>query len=126
MTGELRLKDKFKDTALYKYGVVWLNEREERNYQDVTSFADLGDLTVRRRNHVHTIRAGSGGTTTVMDNQETEVMQSTYSQDIWLVDIEQNIVQSAIARNPFFQFSALKRYFPQLTSMHEFRTSETT
>ena len=123
VTGELRLKDKFKDTDLYKYGVVWLNNREERNYQDITSFADLADLTVRRRNHVHTIREGSGGTTTVMENRETETIQSTYSQDIWLIDIEQNIVQSAIARNPFFQFSTLKRYFPQLTSMHEFRTS---
>ena len=123
VTRELKLKDKFKDTDLYKYGVIWLNEREERNYQDVTSFADLADLTVRRRNHVHTIRAGYGGTITVMENQETGAIQSTDSRDILLVDIEQNIIQSAIARNPFFQFSTLKRYFPQLTSMQEFRTS---
>ncbi len=31
-------------------------------------------------------------------------------------DIERNIVQSAIARNPFFTFATLKHYFPHLAS----------
>ena len=122
-TRELKLKDTFKDTALYKYGVIWLNKREERGYENVKSFADLADLTVRRRNHVHTIRAGSGGETAVMENQEAGGIQYTDSRDLRVVDIEQNIVQSAIARKPFFQFASLKQYFPQLTSMHEFATS---
>ena len=120
---ELKLKDTFKDTDLYKYGVIWLNERKERDYQDVKSFADLVDLSVKRKNHVHTIRAGSGGEISVMENQESERIQYIDSQDLWIVDIEPNIVQSAIARKPFFKFASLKQYFPQLTSMHEFRTS---
>ena len=122
-TRELKLKDTFKDTDLYKYGVIWLNEREERDYQDVKSFADLTDLSVKRKNHVHTIRAGSGGETSVMENQESERIQYMDSRDVRIVDIEPNIVQSAIARKPFFKFDSLKQYFPQLTSMHEFRTS---
>ena len=44
--------------------------------------------------------------------------------DIKVVDIEQNIVRSAIARNPFFTFASLRRYFPHLTSIREFITSE--
>lgn len=122
-TRELKLKDTFKKTDLYKFGVIWLNDREERDYQNVKSFADLADLTVRRRNHVHTIRAGSGGETTVMEDQESEQMHYMDSRDVRIVDIEPNIVQSAIARKPFFKFNSLKQYFPQLTSMHEFRTS---
>ena len=122
-TRELKLKDTFKDTDLYKYGVIWLNEREERDYQDVKSFADLMDLSVKRKNHVHTIRAGSGGETSVMENQESERIQNMNSRDVRIVDIEPNIVQSAIARKPFFKFDSLKQYFPQLTSMHEFMTS---
>ena len=35
-----------------------------------------------------------------------------------------NIVKSAIARSPFFTYESVKRYFPQLTSMREFITSE--
>ena len=124
VTRELQLKDSFKETDLYKYGVVWLNEREPRDYQDITSFADLADLTVKQKNHEHTIYEGSGGVTTAMEDRETGHTYSVESADIRLVDIEQNIVQAAIARNSFFTFASLKRYFPHLTSMHEFRTSE--
>ena len=123
VTRELKLRANFKETDLYKYGVLWVNKRAERDYQNVTSFADLADLSVRQKNHEHTIHAGSGGVTAAMENRETVNTQHTDSRDIQLVDIEQNIVQSAIARNPFFKFSSLKQYFPQLTSMQEFRTS---
>ena len=122
-TRELKLKDTFKNTDLYKSGAIWLNKKEERDYENVKSFADLADLTVKRKNHVHRIRAGSGGETTVMENQENQQIQYTDSRDVRLVDIEPNIVQAAIARKPFFQFALLNQYFPQLTSMREFRTS---
>ena len=59
----------------------------------------------------------------MMEDRETGSPQTTDRRDLRLVDIEPNIVQSAIARNPFFTFASLKRYFPHLTSMHEFRTS---
>ena len=121
---KLKLKDSFTETDLYKYGVVWLNERKPRDYQDVISFADLATLSVRERNHEHTIHGATGGTTTVMEDREAEGRQEIDRHPIRLVDIEQNIVQSAIARNPFFTFASLKRYFPQLRTMEEFRTSE--
>ena len=123
VTRELKLRANFKETDLYKYGVIWVNKRAERDYQNVTSFADLADLSVRRKNHEHTVHAGSGGEMAVMENEAASGTRNTDIQDVRLVDIEQNIVQSAIARNPFFKFATLKQYFPQLTSMHEFRTS---
>ena len=123
VTRELKLRENFKETDLYKYGVLWVNKRAERDYQNVTSFADLADLSVRRKNHGHTIHAASGGATAVMEGERSDSTQHTDSRDIRLVDIEQNIVQSAIARNPFFKFSSLKRCFPKLASMHEFRIS---
>ena len=124
VTRDLKLKDSFKESHLYKYGVVWLNEREQRDYQDVASFKDLADLSVRRKNHEHAIHTGSGGVTTVMGDRESGGTQNIGSREIRVVEIEQNVVQSAIARNPFFKFSSLRRYFPGLTSMTEFRTSE--
>ena len=59
-----------------------------------------------------------------MEDSEAEDRQEIDRYPIRLVDIERNIVQSTIARNPFFKFSSLKRYFPQLRTMDEFRTSE--
>lgn len=60
-----------------------------------------------------------------MENGKTPVQQgSQSSRDVKIVDIEQNIVKSAIARKPFFTFASLKQYFPHLASIREFITSE--
>ena len=58
------------------------------------------------------------------DDRISYTTQNKDSQDIPITDIEKNIVQTAIARNPFFQFASLKQYFPHLKSMEEFRISE--
>ena len=68
---ELKLKDSFKETNLYKHGVVWLNRQVPKDYQHVKSFADLAKLSVKQKNYEHTIHTGVGGVTTIMENGET-------------------------------------------------------
>ena len=124
-TREFKLKDSFKETELYKYGVVWLNKQVPKDYQHVKSFADLANLSVKQKNYEYTIPTGFGSVTAIMENDETPVRQgSQSSRDVKIVDIEQNIIKSAIARNPFFTFALLKQYFPHLVSIREFITSE--
>ena len=124
-TRELRLKAEFKATDLYKYGVVWLNKQVPKDYQHVKSFDDLANLSVKQKNYEHTIHTGTGGVTTVMENGETQVQQADQSsRDVQMVDIGQNIVRAALARNPFFTFASLRQYFPHLVSIREFITSE--
>ena len=124
-TRELKLKDSFKGTNLYKHGIVWLNKQVPKDYQHVKSFADLAKLSVKQKNYEHTIHTGFGGATTIMENGETPAQQGNRnSRDIKIVDLEQNILRSAIARNPFFAFASLKRYLPHLVSIREFITSE--
>ena len=124
VTRELKLKDKFKKTDFYKYGVIWLNDQVPKNYQHVQSFDDLANLSVKQKNYEYTIHTGSAGETTVMEEGATPMQQNGDGRDIPVVDIEQNILRSAIARNPFFTFASLKRYCPHLTSVREFMTSE--
>lgn len=124
VTRELKLKDEFKKTDLYQKGVIWLNEQVPKDNQHVKSFDDLGKLSVKEKHHEHTIRSGTGGVDTIMEDSSTEVTQNTGGKVVWMCEIERNIVQSAIARNPFFKFKCLKQYFPHLTSMHDFITSE--
>ena len=121
VTRELKLKEPFKQTDFYKYGVVWLNDRLEKNYQDVQSFDDLG---VKMRNYVHVIATGHGGTQTVLANDQSAIVIDENRQDMRVKDIGRNIVQSAIARNPFFRFASLKRYFPNIASIRDFISSE--
>ena len=124
-TRELKLKDSFKKTNLYKHGVVWLNRQVPKDYQHVKSFADLANLSVKQKNYEHTIHTGVGGVTTIMENSEAPAQQGNQSsRDVKIVDIEQNIIKSAIACNPFFTFVSLKQYFPHLTSIREFITLE--
>ena len=124
VTRKLALKNEFKETDLYKYGVIWLNKQVPRDYQQVKSFEDLASLSVKNKWHEHTVYEGSGGVTGMTESDQTYTTRSKNNRDILLTDIEQRIVQTAIARNPFFQFASLKRYFPQLKSMQEFRTSD--
>ena len=124
VTRPLKLKESFKETDLYKYGVIWVNKQIPRDYQHVKSFEDLASLSVKKKWHEHIVYEGYGGVTGMTESDQTYTTRSKNSQDIPLMDIEQNIVQTAIARNPFFRFASLKQYFPQLKSMREFRTSD--
>jgi len=122
VTRELKLKESFKETPFYKFGIVWLNDRRSKDYRSVRSFADLG---VKKRNYIHFIATGHGGATVALKNEEKGlVVKDETRQDVKVRDIERNILQSAIARNPFFTFATLKRYFPHLDSMHDFIGSD--
>jgi type III restriction enzyme len=118
----LTLKDSFKKTPFYKSGVIYTNDRVENDYQEVKSLADMG---VKKRNCVHSIATGHGGASAILaDGKQTAVVTEGNRRDVKVTDIERNIVESALARNPFFAFASLHRYFPYLTSMREFITSE--
>lgn len=122
VTRELKLKESFKKTQFYKYGIVWLNERRPKDYQRVRSFADLG---VKKRNYTHFIATGHGGATVALENGEKGlVVKDETRQDVKVQDIERNIIQSALARNPFFTFATLKRYFPHLPSVRDLIASD--
>lgn len=118
----LTLKESFKKTRFYKNGLIYVNKRLENDYQNINSFADLG---VKRKNYVHVIATGHGGTTAVLDGgRKAPAVSEENSKDIPIKQMERNIVQSAIARSPFFAFASLKRYFPHLSSVKEFIASD--
>ncbi len=117
---KIKLKKQFKQSSFYKYGVVWLNKCVLKDYRHIQSFEDLG---IQKQNYVHNVATGAGGTTGLFENESPPFVRDENRRNVKLTDIEHNVVQSAIARNPFFTFSTLKRYFPQLTTMREFITS---
>ena len=114
----MRLKDSFKKTSFFKLGVIFTNTRVPNDYRQVKSLADMG---VSRINYVHTIATGHGGQSAILAGSETKaVVVEESRQDVKLIEIERNIVESALARVPFFTFSSLRRYFPHLASMKQF------
>jgi type III restriction enzyme len=122
VTKEVKLKDTFKKTPFYKYGLLYSNKPIRKNYQNVYSFADLG---VTKKNFVHNIATGLGGESAVLNGRKpSSVVTEETRKDVPLRKIERNIIQSAISRNPFYTFASLKRYFPNISSINEFIDSE--
>ena len=119
----VKRKKAFKKSKLYRQGFIWLNQQVEKDLQHVNSFDDLTMLNVKQKFHEHTLPAGSGAATRILDDSDTYEMTEFETKDVQLSDIEHNIIQAAIARNPSFRFDKLSRYFPNLRSMEVFRTS---
>ena len=119
----VKRKKSFMKSKLYRQGFIWLNEKVKKDMQQVNSFDDLTTLSVKQKYHEHTLSSGSGTATRILDNSNTYKITELATKDIPLTDIEHNIVQAAIARNPFFRFDKLTGFFPNLRSMEVFRTS---
>ena len=123
VTKKVKRKKTFKKSKLYRQGFIWLNQQVEKDMQHVNSFDDLTTLSVKQKFHEHTLPAGSGAATRILDNSDTYEITELETKNVPLTDIEHNIIQAAIARNPFFRFDKLTRYFPNLRKMKVFRTS---
>jgi len=118
VTKEIKLKESFKKTSLYKYGLIYTNKPVQKDYKNVFSFSDLG---VTKKNFVHAIATGKGGESAVLNGkQQAAVINDVNRSDVALKNIDRNIIQTAIARNPFYTFVSLRRYFPNLNSIDDF------
>ncbi len=120
----VKRKKSFKKSKLYRQGFIWLNAKVKKDMQQVNSFDDLTTLSVKKKYHEHTLSAGSGAATRILDDSDTYEITELGTKDVALTDIEHNIVQAAIARNPFFRFDKLTRFFPNLRTMEVFRKSQ--
>lgn len=122
VTREIKLKASFKRTPLYKYGLIFTNPPTKKEYNDIFSFSDLG---VTRKYFVHSIASGRGGASTVLNGHTpAAILSDETRRDIPHKEVERNIIQSAIARKPFYTFSSLRYYFPNLESISEFIVSD--
>jgi len=120
---ELKLKEEFKNNPFYKNAIVFENEKKKNKYEKIQSFKDLG---VSKTNISFKLHSGQGKVTEAFDNNEKEE-KSTLSKDntsVKVSEIPLHIIKSAIAKNTFFQFSNLSKYFRQLKTNTEFITSE--
>ena len=119
---QIQLKESFKKTPLYKYGVVWLNEKKRRDYGRIQSFAAL---RVAQRNHHHTLASGSGGEEPAFGGGGRRGTGGGNSQwDEKVSTFPRGVVESALARNSFFEFNHLRKFFPALASMRDFAASD--
>lgn len=122
---DLKLKDSFKQTSLYRREYVWVNDRVKNPREGVAgldAYKIEGPFTYSnlRTGRVTEAAAFGGGQLTQKPSGKESV-----SRDFKLADFGRAILGSAMDANDFFHFANLRTYFPQLASASQFVTSDT-
>lgn len=116
---ELKVKEDFKDTSFWKNGLIFVNEREQADRSGVTN---LSDFEVSR-SYKHALRTGYSSAITIFEEEEPKV-QEKKTKIYSLSDFRKNIVRKALSRLKFYKFQNMQDYFPNLSSIKEFISSE--
>ncbi|MYK20601.1 type III deoxyribonuclease, partial [Candidatus Poribacteria bacterium] len=120
----LRLKESFKKSKFYKIGYVWVNERVENPRDGIDS---LRAYDIRVPFTYPALMTGRVTETSAFDEEEAEESQTSDGpvlRSFRLSDFSRSILDFAMDSNHFFHFVSLKRHFPFLTSISEFRGSD--
>ena len=117
------IKEKFKETDLYKKGFVFVNDQELAPRDQITS------LPASIRDKTYTYHApGHQASFAILFEEKSHIQhteQTHYSTSIGAIaQVNYNVVYSALRRYPVFTYSNLHKMFPSLKSMHEFILSE--
>ena len=122
---EYVLKETFKAEEFYKYGVIFLNDREIKNRKSISELI----LSVRETTYHYKADKSSSGTdkliSSVNENSNSEtVLKTSYKTIKEIATINYAIVNKALMRYPIYKFNILKSYFPNLKSTRQFITSD--
>ncbi len=116
------LKDSFKQTDLYKKGLVFANKRHE--IQPEERALDGLQQEIRDKQYEVTMPSGQMQTAGIFGQHgPAEVLKST-SYACTFRELGENVVRFALDKNGGFSFDQLHTLYPQLTSTREFITSK--
>lgn len=111
----LVLKDSFKDTDFYKFGLVYVNKRIANDRKDIYEL----DQSIRQKIYKKKFVTGKASVGVLIDGDEAKQL----SNDTKIHDLNsfsKPIIRKALNKLPFYRFSNLQRYFPHLNSISEF------
>ncbi len=118
----LKIKDSFKKTKLYKDGYVFVNELEARlQDKEVTS---IGNNILKNPFKVR-IKSGEMKSSLVFEKQTNSVDSDALKTiDIRMIELDKHIIRAALNTLETYKFSSLKETFPALPSIKHFIESE--
>jgi len=119
---DLFIKPEFKKTEFWKNGVVFINDRALNPRTEIFSLDDAKIV----RTYQYKLRTGEIREEIILaEDEETKPAKDVVRSKIEykLSNFGENIIRSAVDKFEFYNFNALKRYFPHIKSMREFITS---
>jgi len=118
---DLLLKPSFKKTSLYSNGVVWVNERREKNKGSIlenisspTSVPSNTTLDIELPSKYTQVINVFDGKNLVKEKQKKKTVF------VKITDFNKHIIQKALNTEVFYDFSNLKKHFYSLKSTTEF------
>lgn len=118
---DLFLKPKFKESRLYKNGIVLLNKRI--SLAEAEDDGTIGKDILRKTFNV-SLHTGQMRTSQVFSDEGTASTISSKILPIKFKDIDSHVVRSALNCFASFNYNSLKSLYPQLRSVKEFVTSD--
>lgn len=117
---KVSLKDSFKNTPLYKAGHIYLNQRIKYSRDDIVGL----DSSIIKQTHKISLRTGYTKSLLAFDSIVNDSGAAKKSKDYYISDFGVAVIRKAIQRLEFYEFANLKKYLPNLQSIHEFIVSE--
>jgi len=116
---ELKLKDSFKEKDFYNKGLIYANKRKPISFDHVKSLEDLG---VYKKSINFIVLSGKGKQTIAFEKIEEPIREEVKKtgSEVSLKNINYHIVQNALAKNDFYDFESLRRFFKNIDSKKEF------
>ena len=123
ITKNFTLKPEFKQTSFYKTGRVFYNRRVEKDNSVVQSFSDLG---INKNNFEYTVSSGEGQMSSVFsdDKDANKLVPKIETKDVEIKSFPPHIIRFALSDRPFYHFSRLTKYFPNIGSISNFISSD--
>ncbi len=116
---QLKLKLDFKETSFYKSGLLFINDRQKYNREDVYGIPKTFIDTI----HKIPLLTGFTSASIAFDEQKAPSIKRK-QKDFELISFGKVIIRKAINKLQFYQFSTLKVYLPHLESITEFIEDE--
>jgi type III restriction enzyme len=118
-TKPVKLKEDFRNSDLYKNGIVFVNDKKKTNYSSYRIWDDLS--IVKGINFEYTIYSGRIKESLAISSNKLE-SEITYKKSInyRISNITKNVINGAILDIRFFNFNNLKKYIKDIDSINNF------
>mgnify|MGYP000362640150 FL=1 len=115
----LYVKDSFKDTDMFKNGVLYLNRQTVYDRLDILEL----DKSIKDKIYNKKFLTGFSSVSKVFSNDLQMNVQKA-NQIHSIKNFAFHIQRKALNKLPFYRFNNLQKYFPHLKSVSEFLTSD--
>nr|WP_082293650.1 DEAD/DEAH box helicase family protein [Moritella viscosa]SHO15755.1 Type III site-specific deoxyribonuclease [Moritella viscosa] len=114
----LKVKDNFKDTSLFKSGLIYVNKRISYDRSKVRGL----DSSIINTNYSYAIKTEHSNELTIFENATVKNLK-VKRESVNFIDMGKHIIRKAMATIPAYKFNELKSLFPSLKTLDEFIVS---